>query len=61
TRTRPLAKSSHILFSRNDCLAAHYEPYISESDLAVKCPDYACMGGITVEDVMGEVKKLLGS
>jgi len=59
TRTRPLAQTSHILFSTNGCLAAHYDPNVGERDLARKYPDYACMDGISVEDVMKKATELL--
>ncbi len=59
TCTRPLGRESHVLYSKNECLAAHYSGKISESNLAEKYPDNKCMEEIRVEDVMGKFTELL--
>ncbi len=58
-RTRPLGTNSHILFSKNECLAAHYNLSDSEDELAKRYPNHKCMGGITVRDVMSKITELL--
>ncbi len=59
TRTRPLGENSHILYSKNECLAAHYNGKISESNLARKYPDNKCMEKISVDDVMAKISEIL--
>jgi ADP-heptose:LPS heptosyltransferase len=55
TRTRPLGQNSRILYSKNECFAALYNFGASESDLAERYPDYYCMSGITVDDVIKQI------
>ncbi len=60
TRTRPLAKSSHILYSRNECLAALYNFGPSEIELAKRYPDYyLSMSSITVDDVIKKIEEIM--
>jgi len=59
TRTRPLALSSHILFSKNDCLGAMYNFNANESELAYEYSGSGCMEGISVEDVMKMIGEIM--
>ena len=59
TRTRPLGEKTRILFSDNDCLAAMYNFKAGEKELALRYPDYACMGAISVDDVQLELDKIV--
>jgi heptosyltransferase-2 len=57
TRTRPLGKKSHILYSKTDSFASMYNFRGDEVELAKKYPD--SMDGITVDHVFRQVKKII--
>lgn len=59
-RTRPLGFNSHILYSKNEHFGKMYHFKNSEEHLAKNVPRYACMSGITVEDVLNKVDVLMG-
>lgn len=58
-RTKPLGESVKFVFSKNECFGAMNYFATDEISLAKKYPDSFCMSGISVEDVMTEVKALL--
>ncbi len=59
SRTMPLYKSSRVIFSKNKCFSKMYGFQFSENELNKKYPDYYCLSGITINQVMNEVKKIL--
>ena len=60
TRTRPLGLNSHILYSKNEYFGSMYHFKNSEEHLAKSAPQYACMSGIAVEDVLSKIDTLIG-
>ena len=52
TRTAPLAPTSHIIHSRNECSLKMYGFRETEGELASKYTDYYCMSGISVDGVL---------
>jgi ADP-heptose:LPS heptosyltransferase len=59
TRTRPLAKSTVILQSQNDCCEKMYGFNDSETKLAREYPEGFCMSGIYVDEVFENLERLL--
>ncbi len=59
TRTRPLGANSHLLFSKNQYFANMYNFNTTEEHLSKEAPPYACMDGITVENVLEIIKKII--
>jgi len=60
TRTRPLADSSEILYSDNDCLCQCYAFKNGEDILLKKFGESYCMEGIKESDVMENIDYLIG-
>lgn len=59
TRTAPLASTTHVLHSRNDCWRTMYGFQGSEKKIDKQYPNYYCMNGITVNQVMATLMSLL--
>ena len=59
TRTAPLASTTHVLHSRNDCWRKMYGFQGSEKKINKQYPNYYCMSGITVNQVMHSLRSIL--
>jgi ADP-heptose:LPS heptosyltransferase len=59
TRTAPLASSTRVLHSRTDCWRKMYGFQGSERQIEKQYPNYYCMSGITVNQVMKALQILL--
>ena len=60
-RTAPLSLTSKVLHSRTECWRETYGFKKGEVMLAKKYPDYYCMSGILVNQVMGVLEKIMKS
>jgi heptosyltransferase III len=58
TRTAPLASTTHVLHSRNNCWRALYG-FQSEKKIDKQYPNYYCMNGITVKQVLDTLEDIL--
>jgi ADP-heptose:LPS heptosyltransferase len=59
TRTAPLSGTTHVLHSRNECSLKMYAFQGGEKDLAEQYPNYYCMSGITVDQVLSILNNVL--
>lgn len=59
TRTRPLGAKSRVIFSHNDCFSRMYNFKSSENELSKLYPNYKCMDGISIENVMTTISDIL--
>jgi ADP-heptose:LPS heptosyltransferase len=58
-RTAPMARSSKVLHSRNDCWMGMYGFKGEDLALAKKYPKYYCMNAISTEQVLNTIDELL--
>ena len=59
TRTMPLGDNSRILFSHSDCFAKMYNSNFSEDEVSKMYPNFECMSGISVKDVIDVMEEYL--
>jgi ADP-heptose:LPS heptosyltransferase len=59
TRTAPLASTTYVLHSRNDCWRKMYGFQGSEKSIDKQYPNYYCMNGITVDQAMSTLENIL--
>jgi ADP-heptose:LPS heptosyltransferase len=59
TRTGPLSINARVLESKNACWRKSYGFQNGEERLANEFPNYFCMSGILVDQVLGELDKIL--
>ena len=59
TRTAPLSPTTQVLHSHNECWRKSYGFQNEEANLAQEYPNFYCMSGISVEQVMDALNKIL--
>jgi ADP-heptose:LPS heptosyltransferase len=59
TRTKPLGKSTRVLYSRNECLCGFYAFQAGEDDILRQYPKDYCMREITAGHVFSEIETIL--
>ncbi len=59
TRTAPLSPTTQVLHSHNECWRKSYGFQNGEADLAKEYPNFYCMSGILIEQVMNVLNEIL--